>query len=190
MNSIKWTEDVQLPDGRVVTLSRYEEFGGRYEPGQSPTSSASGFEFDHPDTKERIRYQGSHYFSTVALFIHDRATHLVLTYYLGGKGSDDGCPQPPYVFTKYVSGGWQRVAFKDSPIKALTQNMISGAKGKERAIASLSGKLSVTDVRRVGMPLDGPRRIDISGLDGPRLACPERLNLQRYETPLGKKGPK
>jgi hypothetical protein len=31
--SLKWTEGVKLPDGRIVTLTRYQEFRGPHELG-------------------------------------------------------------------------------------------------------------------------------------------------------------
>lgn len=44
-NSLNWTENVLLPDGRTVTLTRHQEFKGPHEPGQPPTTSAYWFEF-------------------------------------------------------------------------------------------------------------------------------------------------
>jgi hypothetical protein len=38
-DSLTWTEDVLLPDGRTITLTRYEEFKGWAEPGHPPTGS-------------------------------------------------------------------------------------------------------------------------------------------------------
>src|SRR5690349_13643280 len=43
--SLKWTEDVKLPDGRIVTLARYQEFRGIRELFQPPTESDYWLQF-------------------------------------------------------------------------------------------------------------------------------------------------
>jgi len=172
IEDIKWTEDVRLPDGRVVNLTRYEAFGGNYEPTQTPTTSESWLEFVHPDTKEKVRYEGTQFYSTVALFIHEKSAYLVLNMYLGGPWH--GCPTPPYSFIRFEKGKWQRVEYAGVPIKQITQNMILGAKGREKQIRE-KRHIEANFLSTQGRPLDGLKKIDITGLDKQIFKCPNGM---------------
>lgn len=188
VDSIKWTEDVLLPDGRTVTLSRYEEFGGRYAPGQqSPTTSASGFEFKHPTTGRVVRFRGNHYFSTRAIFVNGTDTFLILHPYLGGSASYEGCPSPPYVFAKHSVAGWHRIAYAESPLRRITQNMLGGVGGKTDRIRERQNRLGVEFLITVGRPARGLEVIDVDGVDHPKLSCPERRKPLPIEAEGGAK---
>jgi hypothetical protein len=49
---VNWSEDVQLADGRVVTLKRHQVFGGPHESLQPPTESVDWLKFKHPDPRK------------------------------------------------------------------------------------------------------------------------------------------
>jgi hypothetical protein len=75
---LKWTEDVRLPDGRVVTLTRYQEFKGPHELGDTPSESDYWFEFKHPDTGEVVRWQSDRDLETLALMMDGKVPVLLL----------------------------------------------------------------------------------------------------------------
>lgn len=187
VNSIKWTEDVLLPDGRTVTLSRYEEFGGRYEPGQSPTTSAWGFEFLHPVSGQTVRFRGNHFFFPLGMFVWNAETYLVLRPWLGGSIFLEGCPKPSYVFAKHSTDSWKRVPYSDVPLRQLTQNMLHGATSYQAKIQERQFRLGVDFLQASGRPVDGLTRIDVSQIDRPLLACPERQKPLPIEAPGGAK---
>ena len=61
--SLTWMEEVKLPDGRVVTLTRHQEFrDADHDPGNY------WFEYADPDTKENVRFESTRAFATMALF--------------------------------------------------------------------------------------------------------------------------
>src|SRR5882757_9614183 len=75
---VNWLEDVQLPDGRVVTLKRHQEFGGPHEIGQPSTESDYWFEFKHPDTEEIVRWESNRDVDPVALLLDHRVPRLIV----------------------------------------------------------------------------------------------------------------
>ena len=66
-NQARWTEDVRLPDGRTITLTRSQDFGGPTEIGQRSTTTKYWLEFSNPDTGERVRWQSDRDLAPVAL---------------------------------------------------------------------------------------------------------------------------
>src|SRR5262245_41286285 len=107
--SLKWTEDVKLPDGRIVTLTRYQEFRGPTELGQPPTESDYWLEFNNPDNGERVRWNGHRDLDTVALFIDEAMPLLLMTPGLGGAHRTYLCPDPLYLLYRYADGEWKQI---------------------------------------------------------------------------------
>jgi hypothetical protein len=142
--SIKWTEDVLLPDGRTVVLTRYQEFRGPSEIGQPPSDSYYWFEFKHPDTSEKVRWETKVEPGTVALMIHER-TPLLLTRPRFGSGLRDfNCPNPPYLLYRHVAAGkWERIDLDQIPVKRLRANMTFGASSSIKQIKELNHHLDV-----------------------------------------------
>ena len=73
-SDLDWTEDVLLPDGRVVTLKRHQEFRGPHQIGEPPSASAYWFEFINPDTGENTRWESKLAISTLVLMMHEKKT--------------------------------------------------------------------------------------------------------------------
>ena len=142
-STIKWTEDVLLPDGRTVTLKRYQEFKGPSEIGQPPSESYYWFEFKHPDTGETVRWETKREPGTVALFISLSVVFLLTKPNFGSGLEDFGCPNPPYLLYRYVSGKWERVDLSLIPVKRLRSNMTTAPGDRIGAIKAGSGHLGV-----------------------------------------------
>src|SRR5262245_45915374 len=96
--SLKWKEDVLLlPDGPVVTLTRYQEFKWPTEPFTPRGPSYHWFEFKHPVNGKIIRWEDKGDLGTVALLFKNGAPYLLVSPYYGGSLRDFGCPNPPYL---------------------------------------------------------------------------------------------
>jgi hypothetical protein len=76
---LKWTEDVQIPNGPIVTLTRYQEFKGPHEIGDGPTSTDYWFEFKHPESQQTIRWQRDRDLATLVLMIDKGIPFLLVT---------------------------------------------------------------------------------------------------------------
>lgn len=142
-STIKWTEDVLLPDGRTVTLKRYQEFKGPSEIGQPPSESYYWFEFKHPDTGEIVRWETKREPGTVALLIHQKSVMLLASPMFGSGMRALGCPNPPYLLYRYGGGKWESVDLSSIPIKRLRSNMTYAAGDRVAAIKSENGHLGV-----------------------------------------------
>lgn len=144
-DSLNWTEDVRLPDGRVVTLNRHQEFKGPYELGDSPSPSDNWFEFKHPDTGQLVRWQSDLKIGERVPF-GDKLPALPHDYHLGlatvelmmdGKtpvllvktewsGSLDlyNCPSPRYLLYRWeTDSSWNLVPLEQLPLKRFRSNM-------------------------------------------------------------------
>ncbi len=99
-SNLSWTEDVKLPDGRVVTLSRYVEFkGGGSQFGDPSTESLIRFEFKHPSSGEVVRWESTKQQKlqkTIALWLDNGKPMLLTEPAYGGELFAYGCPNPPY----------------------------------------------------------------------------------------------
>jgi len=118
---LKWTEDVRLPDGRILTLTRYQEFKGPRELGNPPTESDYWFEFKHPDTGQVVRWEWDRTLETLALMMNGKDPMLLVIPNFGGD-EQHNCPNPPYLLYRF-EGGWKEVSLEQIPVKRLRVNM-------------------------------------------------------------------
>ncbi|MBS0419788.1 MAG: hypothetical protein JSR66_18905 [Proteobacteria bacterium] len=121
---VNWTEDVQLADGRVVTLTRHQELGGPHEIGQPPSESTGWLEFRHPETGKTIRWDYARELSPVALIIDEYATQiLVIPKY--GEHFRRKCPSSPYLLYRYGEHGWAERSIEGLRGRKVKRNMLS-----------------------------------------------------------------
>ena len=121
--SLKWTEDVLLPDGRTVTLTRYQEFKGWRDIGEEATESDYWFEFKNPDTGERVRWNGDRDLGTAALMMSEKTPYLLVVVWFGGGKYRLNCPNPPYFLYGYKNKQWEKVDLGEIPVKQFRSNM-------------------------------------------------------------------
>jgi hypothetical protein len=144
---LKWTEDVQLPDGRVVTLTRYQEFKGPHELGDMPTESDYWFEFKHPDTGEVVRWQSDRDLSTLALFMQNSKIFLLTKPQFGSSEFRYGCPNPPYLLFVLENAQWKQVSLKTIPLKRIRVNLTFDAKYQRQVIRSFGLHLNTNQTQ-------------------------------------------
>ncbi len=125
--SLSWTEEVTLPDKRVITLERFVEFkGGASRPGDPATESLQRITFRHPDTGETVRWENTKEdgrLQTVALWL-DQGTPLLLTDPAYGDAHIKyRCPNPPYLLYEYAHGKWSQRPLSQIGVDRLRANM-------------------------------------------------------------------
>lgn len=118
---LKWTEDVRLPDGRIVSLMRYQEFKGWRDLGSPPTVSDYWFVFKHPDTGQIVRWQSGRELRTDALMMDGRLPVLLVTPDFS-EADRYHCPNPPYLLFRF-EGSWKQVPVEQIPVKRFRVNM-------------------------------------------------------------------
>jgi len=161
---LKWTEDALLPDGRTVTLTRYQEFKGAHEPFQPPTESYYWFEFKNPDTGEKVRWENSRELVTIALGMEGGVPNLLTAFNFGGSFTYH-CPDPPYLAFRYVGGQWVRVPLPELESKVITPNMTSLSVSEVRPFIEANGNhLSAADVAAHGLSIFEGQVVDLSAL--------------------------
>lgn len=139
---LKWTEDVKLPDGRIVTLTRYQEFKGTHEIGDTPNQSDYWLEFKNPTTGELVKWeQKGSGLSTLALMMDGDAPILLVTPDFGRAPREYDFPNPPYLLYKYEKS-WVKVDLSSIPIKRIRVNMTFAPKDSRKLIIDSGGKLS------------------------------------------------
>ena len=163
-SSLKWTEDVLLPDGRTVTLTRYQEFKGPSEPFTPPTESFYWFEFKNPDTGQKVRWENDRELVTIALGMDGPVPTLLTAPNFGGRFSYH-CPDPPYLSFRYVDGQWMRTPLTELQRKVITPNMTSLSVSKVRPFLEANHHhLSAADVAAHGLSIFTGKVIDLSSL--------------------------
>lgn len=172
---LTWREEILLPDGRVVTAVRYQEFKGPSEPFKSATASYYRLEFRNPDTGEKVIWENSRDLATVSLSINDKIPELITTPNFGTLRYR--CPDPPYVAFRYIDGQWVRVALTDLARKAFVPNMTVWSIGYLRpSIEAQGGRWSARDVAaHLPEKLRG-KTIDLTGLDKQQFGDPKQCS--------------
>ncbi len=161
---LRWREEILLPDGRVVTAIRYQEFKGPSEPFKPPTASNYRIEFRNPDTGEKVVWKFSRDLATVALSINDKIPELVTTPNYATLRFR--CPDPPYMAFRYIDGQWVRVALTDLERKVFVPNMtVWNVEYLRPSIEAQGRRWSTRDVAaHIPETLRG-RTIDLTGLE-------------------------
>lgn len=127
-----WSEDVALQSGSLIKVKRKVDWTTHIVttdpffglPIVLPHLSNSWpdkfwLEFEHPQTHERIQWQGIQYFRPVLLDIVDGTPYLVLWGH-STKASEKtyGCAELPYIYLKYdpvSAGNWRPISVEAAP---------------------------------------------------------------------------
>lgn len=133
-----WTEDVLLLDGRVIKVEREVCHTFQFVSGDEASMKLFAswpdkywIKFEHPDTRETIRWQGEQYFGPALLGVVDGVPYLVV------HGRPDkkteavyGCPDLPYIFLKYdqkgLLGKWVPISVTQAPAGLRDANLSQG----------------------------------------------------------------
>lgn len=146
-DSLNWTEDVRLPDGRIVTLTRHQEFKGPYELGDSPTPSDNWLEFKHPDDGQVVRWRSElkvgervpfgdtlpelhpdyHAgLATIALMMDGKTPVMLVEPSWSGSRDLYNCPAPTYLLYRWGTGEtWTLVPLGQVPLNRFHANLTS-----------------------------------------------------------------
>ncbi len=184
---MRWVEDVRLPDGRVVTLTRYQEFFGPYTLGDTPTESDYFFEFKHPTMGEIVRWDGKRGLATVALMMRGETPVLLVTPQFAGDFKYD-CPDPSYLPFQFENKAWRLVALETIPIKRLRSNMTCSPKSSRNHIQSMRNKVDADEAARSGARFSladidfGLMKEQVFGQPG---GCDKRPNYLQSPAPPG-----
>ena len=150
-----------LPDQRVVVLKRVQYFDeGGYVVAHS-------FEFDHPVTKQLVKWQSDAalyapaspqaatwqkrssdgFFSLVALFMVQDVPHILVSPTFGGQNEQAGCPYPSMFVFKYTGTTWEQIPYAASPIKTVDENVTVDPKADRDYIKANNYKLAAGAVK-------------------------------------------
>lgn len=164
-DSLKWTEDVMLPDGRIVTLTRYQEFKGPHEIGDTPTESDYWLEFKHPESGELVRWKSNRDLSALALMMSGKAPRLLVTPNFGGVFRHK-CPDPPYLLFEYRHGAWSETPLDALHGEKVRTNLTSSPKEATQLIRDSNYHLTSDQALQMSPGNFGKRAIDFTQLRG------------------------
>jgi hypothetical protein len=170
-SQLEWTEDVKLPDGRVITLSRWVEFkGGSSHPGEASTESRQRFEFKLPDSGEVVKWQSDMehgLLKTVAVWIEGGRPLLLTEPAYGGDSIKFSCPNPPYLLYEYASGQWRTKPLSKIQIKRIRANLTMHPLERRVEIEQNRRHLSIAETSDSHIYLEGVHPVPyIIGFEG------------------------
>ena len=168
-STLRWTEEIRLPDGRVVLLNREQSFDKR------DLVSSYWLEFKHPRTAASIRYENSGEFSTVALYLHEELAYLVVTPTFAVHFDQSGCPNPRYFVFKFLGDKWEQIPLMQSPLKQVAENMTVDSKSVRSEIKKRDYSVKVDEVVSMSQSV-GPafEQYDLTKVQAQTFACPDR----------------
>lgn len=130
--TIDWKEDAKLHDGRtiVVSLQASDRLYNASISFLSPFHfKSTGFnifrvEFRHPETNERIVWEGLPGFYPLLIDVINGKPFLVLS---GRPNRDEssvyGCPELPYIYLSYTGFDWKSVSVEQAPVELVNANI-------------------------------------------------------------------
>jgi hypothetical protein len=136
--TLRWTEDAALPDGRMITLTRYQEFKVLPELGQPRGPTYHWFSLRHPDLKEDIYWEDSGDLGIVAIWIREGRVYLLTKPYYEKSKEHYGCPDPPYLLFRFENAKWSSIPIEDIGVAVVQSNMTYGADVEVRELIKQS----------------------------------------------------
>lgn len=140
-----WKEEVRLHDGSKIVVERSQSYGGRHEIGQSPPIKEQTITFTVPNTSTTVEFKseygediGRANFELLALHILNGTSYIVTVPNLCLSYNKWGRPNPPYVFFRYDSKAWTRIALEELPTEFQDINLVVNSKGKEKILTAQS----------------------------------------------------
>jgi hypothetical protein len=164
---LAWTEDVLLPDGRTVTLTRHQELKGPHELFQPATPSDYWFEFTNPDTGQTVRWESDQDLATRSLAINDKVPELLIAPVSSGIFKYQ-CPDPPYLAFQFVDGKWTAVPLTRIAHKRVSQNMTYLFADTEPALTEHRYHLTAADIEHTLPAEYRGKVIDLTSLSDQR----------------------
>jgi hypothetical protein len=166
---LKWDESVVLPDGRIVVLHRIQNFD------EYDHVAAHSFEFEHPTTKQTIRWQSDGFFRLVALRMVDKTPHILVTPTFGSHYEQAGCPYPPTFIFRFTGRDWQQIPYAQSPVRVVVNNTTLDPKADRDYIKASGNRLGAGEVKvRNDSMISEHQGLNIDKFPTQVFQCPER----------------
>lgn len=173
--TLRWTEDVVLPDARVVTLKRQQHFDeGGYV-------AAHSFEFQHPATRELVRWNTDGFFRLVALFLVQDVPHILVKPTFGRQQEQAGCPEPLMFIYRYEASAWVQVPYAQSPVRVVRNNVTMDPKADRKLIEANGFKVPAGSIHtRYAKVREHAYGINLDRYPAQTFTCPaqRRINFQ------------
>ena len=173
--TINWQEDAVLHDGRVIAVSLqvsdriYNASISILAPFYFKRTNLNIYrlEFRHPDTGQRIVWEGLPNFKPLLVDFVDSKPYLVV---FGRPDKDTasiyGCPELPYIYLRYDGFDWKHVSVDQAPAELLNSNIStylvwSGYEGRHLSAEEVAAGIENTE-RQSGGHVQGkiPRTYD------------------------------
>jgi hypothetical protein len=123
--TLRWKEEVQLHDGRVTIVARSVTFGGPHEIGQAPSPSRWIVEFQAQGSdRKSIIFESEDGETPIFLDFEKGVPHVAVYLSTGTAEYKYRCPNPPYVFFRFVDKNWQAISLAEFPEKFSTTNLL------------------------------------------------------------------
>ena len=132
MHTVRWQEQVPLPNGRTLMIDRSLEYdpSGLRIPGDGNPLKEQIVRFKLPGTKQQITWKSNYgvgyvdALQLVAIEIFDEVPYVVAVPLSCHAYNRWDRPSPPYVILKYVDRKWARVQFNEFPVKKVKSNVL------------------------------------------------------------------
>jgi hypothetical protein len=148
-NPLVWTEEVVMPDQRIVTLKRVQHFD------EGDYVGAHSFEFEHPTTKQTIKWESGAVvnLSLLTVFMWENKAHILTSPRFGIDNQNAGCPYPSVLLFRWDGSGWTQVPYAQSPLPEIRNNATADPKSSREHIRALNYKISANGIQLLTHPI-------------------------------------
>jgi hypothetical protein len=116
-NTLTWTEEVKLLDGRVITVTQKR----RYDANKMPREFWLTFSLPELGNQEITWHED---ILAQMLNVHQGKLYVVGTTDTEQTIRKYGNPNPPYLGYSYEAGQWQRIPFTEIPVAIYDTNLL------------------------------------------------------------------
>jgi hypothetical protein len=143
--TIAWKEEVQLQDGRILTIDRISEVSKKVFPQHPRIEYEQTLLFTHPNTHEKISWPLPKGLGPKLLDFEGNDIFIVAR---PGSAVDYGnwdCPNPPFIVFRYAEKQWKTIAMDQLPDRLTTPNLLLGITTDDKA--SADGLVTVAELQ-------------------------------------------
>jgi hypothetical protein len=161
LGELSWKEEVLLHDGSKIIVKRWQKRGGPHTLGSKPGILEYSLSFEHPVTKEIIKWKDGPTedidrasLKLVALHIKDSTPYVITTTYLGCRAFNKwGRPNPNYVIFKYEENKWKRIELSELPSEFININLVIDTTGYDEENAAGKGLITTKEIKELNKSL-------------------------------------
>ncbi len=144
--TIRWKQEVQLQDGRVIEVNRISKQTGHVFPENVILEYEQTLSFTNPDTQEKITWKIPKGLMPRMIDFDQKIPYILFAVGSVADYNTWNCPNPPHIIFRYTNHQWQQIALAQLPTRFTKPNTLYAASSDNRA--SRDGLVTIAEMQK------------------------------------------